>query len=131
MTKTLKLSNEEIQSRTKALEEANRELKETQAQLIQTEKLSSLGRLAAGVAHELNNPLTGVMTFSHLLLKKAQDELTKKDFSLVIMNMVSNAAEAIGEKGKISLSTRNQYIDRPVSGYENVEDYDPSLIKFK
>ena len=84
MTKALKLSNEEIQSRTKALEDANRELKETQAQLIQTEKLSSLGRLAAGVAHELNNPLTGVMTFSHLLLKKAQDEMTKKDLNIIV-----------------------------------------------
>lgn len=84
MTKALKSSNEEIQSRTKALEEANRELKETQAQLIQTEKLSSLGRLAAGVAHELNNPLTGVMTFSHLLLKKAQDEQTKKDLNIIV-----------------------------------------------
>ena len=84
MTKALKSSNEEITQRSSELEEANRELKETQAQLIQTEKLSSLGRLAAGVAHELNNPLTGVMTFSHLLLKRAEDEATRKDLNIIV-----------------------------------------------
>ena len=84
MTKTLKSSDEEIQKRSTALERANQELRETQVQLIQTEKLSSLGRLAAGVAHELNNPLTGVMTFSHLLLKNAQDEATKRDLEIII-----------------------------------------------
>jgi two-component system NtrC family sensor kinase len=84
MIKALKSSNEEIIKRSKKLEEANKELKETQTQLIQTEKLSSLGRLAAGVAHELNNPLTGVMTFSHLLLKKAQNEANKKDLETII-----------------------------------------------
>jgi two-component system NtrC family sensor kinase len=84
MTKTLKSSDEEIQKRSSALERANQELRETQVQLIQTEKLSSLGRLAAGVAHELNNPLTGVMTFSHLLLKNAQDEATKRDLEIII-----------------------------------------------
>jgi len=84
MTKALKSSNEEIIKRSNELERANRELKETQAQLIQTEKLSSLGRLAAGVAHELNNPLTGVMTFSHLLLKNAKDEADRKDLEVIV-----------------------------------------------
>ena len=84
MTRALKSSNEEILKRSSDLEKANKELKETQVQLIQTEKLSSLGRLAAGVAHELNNPLTGVMTFSHLLLKDAKDEASKKDLEIIV-----------------------------------------------
>ena len=43
-----------------------------------------MGRLAAGVAHEINNPLTGVMTFSHLLLKNAKDEATRKDLEIIV-----------------------------------------------
>ncbi|HUI69197.1 MAG TPA: cache domain-containing protein [Spirochaetia bacterium] len=45
------------------------ELKAMQGHLIQTEKLAAIGKLAAGVAHEINNPLTGVLTNSSLLLE--------------------------------------------------------------
>jgi len=41
-----------------------------QQQIGQSEKLASIGRLAAGIAHEINNPLTGVLTFAHLLKQK-------------------------------------------------------------
>lgn len=42
----------------------------SESKLIQSEKHASIGRLAAGVAHEINNPLTGVLTYTHLLLKR-------------------------------------------------------------
>jgi two-component system NtrC family sensor kinase len=43
---------------------------DSEARIIQTQKQASVGRLAAGVAHEINNPLTGVLTYTHLLLRR-------------------------------------------------------------
>src|SRR5258706_8875782 len=60
MTENVKQSREQLESIVETL-------KTTQAQLIQSEKLSGIGEFVAGVAHELNNPLTAVMGFSELL----------------------------------------------------------------
>jgi len=68
-----------------AVEEKTRELKIAQSEAIRGEKLASVGLLAAGIAHELNNPLTGILTFSHLVRDKmADDNPDAEDLDLVI-----------------------------------------------
>src|SRR5215471_4435868 len=62
-----------VQERTQQLERANDELKRTQAQLIHQEKMSSLGRLVAGIAHELNNPINFVYGNVEFLGRYFQD----------------------------------------------------------
>ncbi len=74
MTADLKTANQKLigwgRTLEKKVEERTRELREMQAHLIQSEKLASLGKLAAGIAHEINNPLGGILIYSHLLLEE-------------------------------------------------------------
>jgi PAS domain S-box-containing protein len=56
------------------------ELKSLQGQLMHSDKLAIMGQLAAGVAHEINNPISGILTYIKFLLKKLQkEELSEKD----------------------------------------------------
>jgi len=59
-----------------------RELKTTQEGLIQAEKLTSLGQLAASIAHEVNNPLAGVLVYTQLLAKKIAGDKFSQDTAL-------------------------------------------------
>jgi two-component system NtrC family sensor kinase len=67
----------------------------TRQQMGRSEKLASIGRLAAGVAHEINNPLTGVLTFAHLLREKSNmDPQDQQDLDLII-HETSRAADIV------------------------------------
>jgi PAS domain S-box-containing protein len=177
------------------------ESRRLQAQLQHAQKMEAIGTLAGGVAHDLNNILSGLVSYPELLLMQiaadsplrkplltiqrsgeraaavVQDLLTLarrgvavnevvnlndvvlqylrspeyknlKSFhpgvevetrfetgamnvvgspvhlSKTVMNLISNAAEALREEGKIVVSTENRYIDRPVRGYEDILEGD-------
>ena len=71
------------------------ELKLTQAQLIRAEKLSAVGELASGVAHEINNPLTTILGQSHLLLASGDIKEGARDRLNIIAEETSRAARIV------------------------------------
>ncbi|MEW6052621.1 MAG: ATP-binding protein [Nitrospirota bacterium] len=56
-----------------SLEDTIKQLQEKQSQLVEADKLASIGILASGIAHEISNPLTSVLTFSNLMLEKTPE----------------------------------------------------------
>jgi two-component system NtrC family sensor kinase len=84
LERTRKIYNE-LKKSHQELQISHRELEKAQASLIRTEKLASLGQLAAGVAHEINNPLGTITIFAHLVLKSLpEDDPRRADVQMII-----------------------------------------------
>jgi len=181
--------------------QAEEEKKKLEAQLQRAQKMEAIGTLAGGVAHDLNNVLSGIVSYPELLLMEIPDDSplrkpiltiqrsgekaaaivqdlltlarrgvavkeavnlntiiseylkspehqnllsfhpsihvkTNLEVNLLnvsgspahlsksIMNLISNAAEAMPDGGEICIATENRYIDKPIRGYDNVEQGD-------
>lgn len=105
----LQLQKSEIDNQKIALEKALHKLKTTQNQLIQSEKLASLGELTAGIAHEIQNPLNFVNNFSEVsveLVSEIQDQRQKtpdnrdEELEEEILNDIKQNLEKISYHGK-------------------------------
>lgn len=200
-TAELAETNKQLQ---KEIEERNRveeDKRSVERRLRKAEKMEAIGTLAGGVAHDLNNILSGIVTYPDLLLMQLPEDsplrkplvtmqktgqkaativhdlltlarrgvvtcetvnlndtiseyLESPEYenlrryhpgvevetnlnenllnisashvhlSKTVMNLVSNASEAMPNGGKITVSTENRYIDRPVSGYDSIAEGD-------
>jgi two-component system, NtrC family, sensor kinase len=100
-----KLLEEQVNERTEALEKSLADLKSTQAQLIQSEMMASLGELTAGIAHEIQNPLNFVNNFSEVskeLIDEMKEELAAGSLqsAVEIADDISQNLEKINHHGK-------------------------------
>jgi len=101
----LDLKRKAIEETNTALQKSLEDLKATQAQLIQSEKMASLGELTAGIAHEIQNPLNFVNNFSEVsneLIEEMKEELDKgnKEEAKAIAEDVKQNLEKINFHGK-------------------------------
>lgn len=109
---------ENIQQSRAEIEKSVETLKNTQQQLIQSEKLSAVGEFVAGVAHELNNPLAAVVGFSEMLKDSEVDTKNRR-----YLDMVHKSAQRCQKivQSLLSFARRHQPERKPVSVNSMVE----------
>jgi two-component system NtrC family sensor kinase len=148
MLASLKTMKIELEEWGRTLEEKvnkrTEELAVVQNQMAQSEKLASLGRIAAGVAHEINNPLSGVLTFSMLALEDCEDDHPMKESLETIVKQTLRCRETV--KGLLDFARQstsapaiteiNSVVDKTLQLLENqtifhniqmIRKFDPKL----
>jgi two-component system NtrC family sensor kinase len=120
------------------LEHTIDDLKDNQARLIQAEKLASMGQMAAGIAHEINNPLGVVLMYSHLL----KESLREEDSNLKDVDKIIQEAErtrkivrgilnfAREEKVERVVTDINQLLREAAAGVASIDTYGKIAIEF-
>ncbi|MFH1141665.1 MAG: ATP-binding protein [Chloroflexota bacterium] len=104
------------------LEAQMKELRDTQAQLIQSAKMASVGTLAAGVAHEINNPLFAILGRTELLLRHPESHLVSersREYLKSIHEMAQRASTIVREL--LAFSGTNNNVREPVKMTEAVD----------
>lgn len=97
MLKRLSENKEELQAHILSLERANREIREAQEEVIRSEKLASVGRLAAGVAHEIGNPVGIVLGYLDMLSREGLTAEERRDFLGRMASEMTRVHEIIGQ----------------------------------
>lgn len=138
MTSSLKLyankMNDLVDERTNKLNQSLQELKSTQQQLIQSEKMASLGELTAGIAHEIQNPLNFVNNFSEInneLIEEMNAETNVEEIKAIASDIKQNnekitfhgkRADAI-VKGMLQHSRKNTGLKEPTDINKLADEY--------
>jgi two-component system NtrC family sensor kinase len=99
MTARLKETSEGYRHLTETLEakvlERTQEIANVNSQLVRSEKLASLGQLVAGIAHEINNPLTGILMFANIFADDQRLDASQRQDALTIVHETNRCADIV------------------------------------
>ncbi|NLA76062.1 MAG: hypothetical protein GX846_11440 [Deltaproteobacteria bacterium] len=114
MLKRLDENKQELKSHIVSLEKANKELKAAQNEIIQSEKLASVGRLAAGIAHEIGNPIGIILGYIDLIMKGGLTDYEEKDFLARVEGEITRINIIIRQLLDFSRSPEEHRVNIPV-----------------
>ncbi len=122
----------ELETANRTLEERirrkTRELEAAQEKLIHSEKLASLGELAASVAHEINNPLAGIFTYARLLEKKLSLEKPMLDWLLTIQRESRRCGEIVSN---LLIFARKHNTEMAMADVKTIVDRTVAVVQHK
>jgi len=136
MSKDLKDAKQEITTWSNQLEnrvkDKTEELEKTQKRNMQIEKMASLGQLSATVAHELNNPIAGILTYSKLIQKKLNKDDAGEDEKIAILKhlrMIESESQRSGDIVKnMLLFSRQEAVEMKIRDIREVIESSIDLI---
>ncbi len=136
MSLQLRSANEEIVAWARTLEDRvdqkTRELKRAHEQVLHIEKMATIGKMAAVVAHEINNPLSGILTYAKLVRKwieRGEAETTKRQDSEQCLNLIAEESRRCGDLVKNLLTfSRTAPMNRQTTDINTVVDRSLRLI---
>jgi signal transduction histidine kinase len=111
---------EELNKTIQSLAVSSEQLARTQEALMQSEKLASMGQLAAGIAHELNNPLGVVLMYAHLLMEDLNTEIKVQDDLKVIADQADRCKKIVS--GLLRFARQNKVLLEPTHVRELVNN---------
>jgi two-component system NtrC family sensor kinase len=120
-------SIDEIGQLAEAFNHMTKDLRQSQDNLISSEKLASLGTMAAGMAHEIKNPLVSLRTFTQLLPQRFEDEEFRKKFSAVVpqeIDKINKIAENLlrfgrPHKPELTQTNVNELLEEILALFDN------------
>jgi two-component system NtrC family sensor kinase len=102
---------EGLETTLKELQESNKELASAQNKLIQTERLASMGQISAGVAHEINNPLSTILLYSHMLLKRHKEQDPASEEVQMILSEATRCRNIM--RGLLDFARQSRVVKEP------------------
>ena len=102
---------EELRKTVDELQESNRSLETTKEALVKSEKLASMGQLAAGIAHEVNNPLGILLLHANLLLEDCEDDTAVADDVKLIVDQANRCKKIIS--GLLNFARQSRVVRQP------------------